>query len=156
MIDLEIAGRGRMQFEHLVCDVNGTLAIDGQLIPGVADQIRMVSSLLTVHLVTADTHGRQAAIDQELGTKAVILIPGDEAAQKADFVEKMGSPKIIAIGQGANDRLMLKKAGLGICVLSDEGTYIETALAADILVPDIIKAFELIMHPNRMIATLRQ
>lgn len=156
MIDLEIPGRGRAKYKHLVCDVNGTLALDGQLFTGVVGQIKIVSGLLTVHLVTADTHGKQAAIDQELGMKATILKPGDEAAQKAEFVEKLGSPHVIAIGQGANDRLMLEKAGLGICVLSDEGTCMETMLAADMLVADILKAFELITHPTRMIATLRQ
>lgn len=156
MIDLMIPGRGQMQFEHLVCDVNGTLALDGQLITGVAGNLKVVSGLLNVHLVTADTHGKQAAIDRQLGTKAIILKPGDEAAQKAEFVGKLGSPKVIAIGQGANDRLMLEKAGLGICVLSDEGTCMETMLAADLLVPDILRAFELITHPTRMIATLRQ
>ena len=29
MIELNIPGRGIVRLEHLVCDVNGTLAIDG-------------------------------------------------------------------------------------------------------------------------------
>ena len=156
MIDLDVPGCGKLQFDHLVCDVNGTLAFDGELIAGVADRIKTISSLLKIHLVTANTHGKQDIIDRELGTNAVILQAGDEAVQKADYVEKLDSRKVIAIGQGANDRLMLKKAGLGICVLSCEGSFMQTVLAADILVPDILNAFDLITHPKRLVATLRQ
>lgn len=31
MIELNIPGRGRVQLHHLVCDVNGTLALDALL-----------------------------------------------------------------------------------------------------------------------------
>ena len=72
------------------------------------------------------------------------------------FVERLSSDKVVAIGQGSNDFGMLKTAAIGICVLSPEGTAIETMLAADILVPDIYKAFELLENPTRMIATLRK
>jgi len=36
MIELTIPGRGTILLHHLVCDVNGTLALDGQLIDSVA------------------------------------------------------------------------------------------------------------------------
>jgi soluble P-type ATPase len=59
MIELEIPGRGTIQLEHLVCDVNGTLAEAGRLLEGVAKAIARLSDRLTVHLVTANTHGKQ-------------------------------------------------------------------------------------------------
>ena len=34
MIELNIPGRGLIQLKHLVSDVNGTLALDGQLLDG--------------------------------------------------------------------------------------------------------------------------
>lgn len=35
MIEINIPGRAAYQLEHLVCDVNGTLALDGVLLDGV-------------------------------------------------------------------------------------------------------------------------
>ena len=51
---------------------------------------------------------------------------------------------------------MLKAAGLGICVMSPEGVAPETLLACDILVPNILAAFDLLDTPMRIVATLRK
>jgi P-type E1-E2 ATPase len=156
MIELHIPGRGVLQLEHLVCDVNGTLAVDGQLIEGVARGIRTLRDRLQIHLLTADTHGRQALIDQQLGLIAVRIRPGDEAGQKAEYVRGLNPSQVVAIGQGANDAAMLKEAALGICVLSVEGVAVETLLSADLLTPTIQAAFEILEKPLRIVATLRQ
>jgi soluble P-type ATPase len=58
MIELEIPGRGVLRLQHLVTDVNGTLAADGCLIDGVAKRLLGLSGRLQIHLLTADTHGR--------------------------------------------------------------------------------------------------
>ena len=63
---------------------------------------------------------------------------------------------MIAIGQGANDAAMLKEAVLGICVMSQEGAATETLLSADIVVPNIFIAFDLLDKPLRIVATLRK
>ena len=156
MIELNIPGRGTLRLEHLVCDVSGTLAVDGQLPEGLPRLIRSLRDRLTVHLITADTHGRQLLIDQQLGLQAVRLQPGDEASQKAEYVRGLGSGSVIALGQGANDAAMLKEAALGICVLSGEGTCVEALLSADLLSPDIFAALELLEKPLRIVATLRR
>jgi len=156
MIKFNIPGRGDYEIEHLVMDVNGTLAIDGQLMNGVAGKIATLRDKLTIHLLTADTHGKQAAIDQQLGLTAVRIMPGGESQQKADYVRKLGSEKVTAIGQGANDAQMLDAAKLGICVMSIEGVAKETLLAADLIAPDILSALELLEKPLRVTATLRK
>ena len=156
MIELTIPGRGELRIHHLVTDVNGTLAVDGQLLDGLVKRISTLRDRITFRMITADTHGRQFSIDQQLGLAAVRLDPGDEAAQKAEYVRSLGADTVVAIGQGANDAAMLKEAALGICVLSKEGTAIETLLAADIVVPDIFTAFDLIEKPLRILATLRK
>ena len=156
MIELNIPGRGFIQLEHLVSDVNGTLAVDGQLIDSVTRSLRNLRDRMEIHLLTADTHGRQEVIDRQLGLTAVRVQPGEEAQQKAEFVHNLGATNVVAVGQGANDAAMLKAAALGICVLSPEGTAVETLLAADILVPDIFSAFDLLEKPLRIVATLRK
>jgi P-type E1-E2 ATPase len=106
--------------------------------------------------LTADTFGRQAAIDQRLGLTAVRLQPGDEGQQKAAYVEQLNAAQVIAIGQGANDAQMLRSARIGICLISPEGTAVETLIAADIVAPDILSAFAMIEKPLRLVATLRK
>jgi P-type E1-E2 ATPase len=156
MIEISIPGRGGLQLQHLVTDVNGTLALDGVLIDGVAQRIAALRQKLEVHLLTADTLGRQAVIDRQLDLTATRLTGGNEVEQKRTFVEKLGADAVVAIGQGANDAGMLKAAALGICVMSSEGAALETLLAADVVVPDIITAFDLLDKPMRIIASLRK
>ena len=137
-----------VQLEHLVCDVNGTLAVDGRLHESLPRIFRELRSLLSIHLVTADT--------QQLGFSAHRIQPGDEARQKANLVQELGCERVAAIGQGANDAEMLRAAGLGICILSLEGLAVETLMAADIVLPDILSALELFEKPLRIVATLRK
>ncbi len=156
MIELNIPGRGQVRLEHLVSDVNGTLAIDGELPEGVVKRLSALRDRLTLHLVTADTHGRQAVIDRQLNLTAVRLQPGAEAEQKAEYVRRLGAEKVIAIGQGANDAEMLREAAIGICVLSTEGTAVSALLAADLVVRDIFEALDLLEKPLRLVASLRK
>ncbi len=156
MIALRIPGRGELRLKHLVCDVNGTLAVDGELMDGLILRLRQLRDRLTLHLLTADTHGQQARIDRQLGLEAVRVTPGGEDEQKAAYVRQLGRTSVVAIGQGANDALMLREAAIGICVLSPEGTAVTALLAADLVVPDIHTALDLLEHPVRLIASLRR
>jgi P-type E1-E2 ATPase len=156
MIELNIPGRGQVQLLHLVCDVNGTVALDGQLLDGLSRPLTALRDRLELHLLTADSHGRQSIIDQQLNLHAVRIQPGDETAQKAAYVVSLGADHVIAIGQGANDAEMLRQAAIGVCVLSKEGTAVETLLAADVVLPDIFQALALLENPLRLVATLRR
>lgn len=156
MIELTIPGRGLLRLRHLVLDMNGTVAIDGVLIEGLSKRIAALRDRLTIHVVTADTQGRQAILEQQLNLRAVRIQPENEADQKADYVRSLGAETVAAIGQGANDAAMLAAAGLGICVLSPEGVAVETLLSADLLVPNIHAAFDLLDKPLRIIASLRR
>jgi P-type E1-E2 ATPase len=156
MIELSIPGRGIIQLEHLVSDVNGTLAVDGQLADGLGRILSSLRDRLEIHLLTADTHGRQDMIDNQLNLQAIRIQPGRESQQKANYVQQLGAENVIAIGQGANDADMLKSAAIGVCLLSVEGTAVETLLSADLVVPDIYTALALLEKPLRLVASLRK
>jgi P-type E1-E2 ATPase len=156
MIELNIPGMGVTQLEHLVSDVNGTLALDGKLVDGVGRLLLSLADRLQIHLLTADTHGQQDVIDQQLGLTAVRIPAGDEMDSKAVYVQKLGPEKTVAIGQGINDAGMLQEAKIGIGILSKEGLAKETLIAADLLVPDIQSALELLEKPLRLVASLRR
>ncbi len=156
MIDLNIPGRDSLRLEHLVLDVNGTIAKDGRLIDKAVRPLNTLKDRLTIHLLTADTYGKQDSIDVMLGLKAVRLKPGNEAEQKADYVRGLGVETVVAVGNGANDAAMLKAAVIGIAVLGEEGLAVEALQAADILVPGAVEALNLLEFPTRLIATLRK
>jgi len=156
MIDIEVHGRGVYRLEHLVVDVNGTIALEGQLTAGVAEMLGQLRHSVEVHMITADTRGRQKAIDAQLGMKAVRITPEGEAAQKASFVQELGSDGVCAVGNGANDADMLRQARLAIAVLGVEGLAVETLNAADIVVPHVNAALDLLLNPLRLVATLRR
>jgi P-type E1-E2 ATPase len=156
MIEIEIPGWVTYRFQNLVLDVNGTIAKDGKLLPGVQELLAELRTRLDIHLITADTHGNQDSIDQSLGFAAVRLPIQNQAKAKRDYVERLGADTVVAVGNGANDASMLEGAALGIVIIGPEGTSVEALLKAKIAVPDIRAAIELLLYPKRLIATLRR
>jgi soluble P-type ATPase len=51
---------------------------------------------------------------------------------------------------------MLREASLGIGVIGEEGCATSLIKEADFVVPDIIDALSIILHPERIVATLRE
>ena len=156
VIEIEVPGRGAYHLEHLVLDVNGTITLEGQLIDGVTQRLAELRSLIAVHLITADTRGRQAIIDAQLGLEAVRIESEDQAAQKAAFVQQLGEKSVCAVGNGAIDAAMLRDAALAIAVLGGEGLATSALNAADVVVPNINAALDLLLIPLRLVATLRR
>jgi P-type E1-E2 ATPase len=156
MIELNIPGRGVIQLDHLVSDVNGTLAFDGKLMSGVAKTLLNLKDRLTIHLLTADAYGRREEIERQLGMKAVCIPAGGEAEAKAAYVHDLKAERVVALGQGANDAGMLREAAIGICLLSPEGLAVEALSAADVVATDILAALALLDNPMRLVASLRR
>ncbi len=157
MIEISIPGtREIWQLKHLVLDLNGTLALDGQLLPGVEERIRTLSAHLDVYVLTADTFGTAATQFRTLPCHLHLLTPEDQVRQKEDFVKELGARHCVAIGNGMNDKGMLQAARLGICITGPEGAAAETLAVADIVIPSITGAFDLLFHTKRIKATLRK
>ena len=76
-------------------------------------------------------------------------------AQAPRLVERLGAERVVAVGNGANDAGMLQAAALGIAVLGPEGLAGEAWQAADV-VAGIHQALDLLLHPRRLVATLRR
>lgn len=155
MIAVDIPGYRVLQLEHLVMDYNGTLAVDGRLEEGVREAFEDLSSQLTIHVITADTFGLAAGQLKESPVQLSVLPPGQQDIAKQDYVNRLGGAATVAVGNGRNDRLMLKTAELGIAVVLREGAAAVTLAAADIVCIGILPALELLLHPLRLTATLR-
>lgn len=142
-----------LELEHAVFDINGTLALDGVLQPGVAERLRLLSHHLSIHALTAGTHGRLAELQQALEISLHVVSTGEK---KVNYIRELGADRVVAIGNGANDAGMLGLAKVGIAVLGGEGMAVKTLQAADVLALGPLDALDLLLHPKRLIATLRQ
>ena len=149
MLTYDIAGRGVLHLSTLVLDLNGTVALDGKIISGVADRVKALQERgLSGYLLTADTRGRGAETAEALDLSLHRLHSGSERAQKRAFVEHLGADRVVAVGNGANAAEMLQAAAVG--------TVPPALLAADVVVQDICTALDLLLRPQRLIATLRR
>ncbi|RJQ53064.1 MAG: hypothetical protein C4521_08875 [Actinobacteria bacterium] len=146
-----------LRLTDLLLDLNGTLAVDGSIPDVVSTLVCRLAKQVHVSLLTANTFGTAEDIAGRLGLELVLLNPeGDEAAQKAEVVEKVGPAGCVAVGNGANDVQMLQASRLGIAVLGREGLFAPLLVVADIVVTDPVEALELLLQPSRLIATLRR
>ena len=156
MIEIEVPGFTRYRLQHIVLDVNGTLAKDGHLIEGTVPLLNELRSKLDIHLVTADTHGKQEAINRTLSIEAVKIPVDNQVKAKLEYINRLDADTVVAIGNGFNDTAMLEHAGLGIAVIGPEGAAAESVLKAKIVASDILSALELLLYPKRLMATLRR
>jgi soluble P-type ATPase len=155
MIEIAIPGYRTLRLRHLVMDFNGTLARDGHLLDGVRPRLERLADSLQLHVVTADTFGEAGGQLAGIACKSNILAGDGQARAKLAYIRELGIEEVAAIGNGCNDRLMLRSAALGIAVIQGEGAALETCLAADLLVPDILAGLDLFFNPKRLIASLR-
>jgi soluble P-type ATPase len=151
---IDIPEFGELHIAHIVCDYNGTLAVDGELLSGVSKAINGIEGV-QVHVITADTFGI-AETQLKHTTCHFAAAPGSNQARwKHDYISSLGAASTAAIGNGRNDALMLKKAALGIALLQKEGAAVEAIMNADIVCSSILDALDYFSHPRRLIATLR-
>ena len=155
MIETSIPGFGTLHIEHLVLDYNGTLACDGKLLPGVKKTLEIIANKLQIHILTADTFGKAQSQLKSIPCELVILPKENQDIGKLKYVQQLNPEFTVCIGNGRNDRLMVKEAALGIAVIQKEGASMETMAAADIVCTSIVVALDLLTNPLRLIATLR-
>ena len=156
MIEVKIPGRSVYKFEYLVLDLNGTVSLDGEIMTGVPERIESLRNLINIVILTADTRGKAEELGKKLQVEIRKVHSGDEQVQKFNLVQELGSENTVAIGNGTNDVLMLKESALGICVLGLEGASSEAMNNSDLMIPDINSSLDLLLKPERLIATLRK
>jgi P-type E1-E2 ATPase len=156
MIFFETKNLGKVEIHNLVLDMNGTIACDGNLIPGIAERIALLKKDLKIYLISADTFGTAKDVAKTLAINFIQLNTTQiESDQKAAFIESIGSQITASIGNGQNDIKMLKISRIGVGVIGSEGMRSEIVMNAKIIVMNPLDAFDLFLKPKRLIATLR-
>jgi P-type E1-E2 ATPase len=152
VLTIDLRGGGSFELDHLVLDINGTLTDHGTLIEGVAERLGLLTDVLEIHVLTADTFGTADGVARRIGATATTIADG---AEKAARIEALGADRVVAIGNGRNDEAMIRAARLGIAVLGTEGAAVPTLLAADVVCASITDALDLLLDERAMTATLR-
>lgn len=155
MIEIAIPGFRHLTLEHLVLDFNGTLAVDGRLIDGVRDRMQAIGRDINIHVITADTFGGVQKSLEAIPCTLHLLPVARQDQGKRDYVRRLGSIRVAAVGNGRNDSLMLAESALGIGVIQAEGAFGGTLTSADVVCTSILDALDLLTHPLRLTATLR-
>jgi len=155
MLEIIIPGMGDIQLKHLVCDFSGTLSVDGVLVDGVAERMKKLAEHLEIHVITADTHGTAKIALEGIDCTVEFIDSKYQDMYKEKYIERFHAHSVVAVGNGNNDRMMLRTARIGIAVCLAEGMAVEAARNADIVARSINDALDLLLYPKRLIATLR-
>jgi soluble P-type ATPase len=159
MIQIPLPGGVHLELNHLVSDFNGTLAVDGRLVEGVAERLVRLAGMVPVTVLTSDTVGTAREELAALPVSVKIIEtgrePGEEAGAKRTFVESLGTG-VVFLGNGANDVDGLEAATLSIVVLGREGAAGKVIASASLVVASPVDALDFLLRPSRMISGLRR
>ena len=154
MISIERPGQGNLEIDFILIDFEGTLASDRRVHPKAKDKINLLSKRTKIYILAK---GEKEGVEESLRrVKAEIfyLTEGDFSRRKLDLLRQLGPTRTVAIGNGVDDAPMIEEAGLGICIISKEGTSVEAMKRADVVVSNILDALDFLLKPLRQKATL--
>ena len=115
MIEVDIPDFGQLELVYLVLDFNGTLAVDGRLLPSVADQLNALSEQLEIVVLTADTFGSAHNALADVACKLTVLPPGNQTIGKRDIVRRLGVARCVCVGNGRKRSPHAARGGAGDC-----------------------------------------
>jgi soluble P-type ATPase len=154
MISIARPGQGNLEIEFILIDFEGTLASDRRVHPKAKDKINLLSKRTNIYILTKEEKILVEETLKKVKAEIVYFKEGEAFLQKLDFLRKLGASQCVAIGNGADDIPMIEEAGLGICVLSKEGTFTEAVKKADLVFMNILDALDFLLKPLRQKATL--
>jgi len=148
---VEIPGYGKLEFNTVLFDLNGTLGVEGKVSDEVKGLLARLADRYTVVVLSADTFG---TLEEEFRGLPVKIERVSSGSEKAEIAE--GYAPYVAVGNGNNDVAMLEKAELAFCVIGREGASVDALLASDVVVTDVRDAIEMLLNEKKLIATLRR
>lgn len=152
---VHIPGQEDIHVNYLVLDFNGTIALDGLLIPGVKERLMELAKLIKINVLTADSNGSASRECGGLPVDLHVIGKKDQREEKSRFVRKL-APGVVVLGNGVNDELMFRQADLSIAVIGKEGCATSTLIASHIVVKEVVDGLDLLLMHHRLIPTLRK
>ena len=154
MKTIVVAGYGSLELKNVVLDLNGTVTESGDFIPGVLEDLEALRAEgFKIYILSGDTRGNLGqTFEHASGIEAVVT---KTAQEKRTFVESIGPEHTVCVGNGNIDVEMFKVAKLSICTVQAEGATTKAMLQADVVVTHVKHAMEILLDPDKLIATLR-
>lgn len=141
-------------FDTLILDLNGTLAVKGQVPDGVALRLEKLKVMgIRIILCSGDQWGNAKAIAQDLGIELQVAGTSEE---KERVILSLNSGSIVAIGNARVDIGLFKHAKLSIATLQGEGIHAGILPHVDILVTSINDALDLLLDEDALKATMKK
>ena len=157
MRTINIPNYGEITIKNVLFDMNGTIQFEGKISEKLHEKFDILKKFYNVYLISSDTRGNLEDIAKKLDVNYITInsdkIPHEEA--KCKVLMTLGEDVTVAVGNGNNDALMLKKALLGLAIIGKEGATTKCVLNSDVLFPDPISAINFLLDDKIMIATLR-
>lgn len=155
MLIYKIPGRADIEIDNVVFDYNGTIAVDGKLIAGVAELMAELVEQVKVYVLTADTYGTVKKECHHMNVE-VLTFPIENAGEsKRKIVKQLKGERTLCVGNGFNDIAMFQEATLSVAVIEGEGACGKCLLNADIVTRSIVETISIILDQNKVKATLR-
>lgn len=143
-----------IEIKTIVLDLNGTLAVNGQLVVGVAERIERLKNEMGFQLilVSGDQRGNGKSMASTLG---IDFRKANSLEEKERVILEYNCETTAAIGNARIDIGTFKQAKIAIATLQGEGIHTGILKEVDILVPSILDALDLFIDPNSFKATMK-
>lgn len=149
----DIPGHDKLEIKTVILDLNGTLSVGGQIVDGSKERLAKLKELgFRIVLFTGNTRNDADAICEQLGIEWRLA---NNAVDKMNLAKEFEPSTCASIGNGLIDLELMKSVALRIVTLQAEGAHVQTMLNSDIVVPTFIDALDLLIDPQRLVATLR-
>ena len=158
-IEIDIPGFGTRRIMTVLTDYTGTLSRGGRVDASIRALLTQLAEAVDIHVLTADTFGTAEA---ELKGVPVVMhrlnLDGQDV-QKRDYGLQVGVRHCAVLGNGNNDRLLLKAAkdggGIAVAVDNGEGCATDALLNSNLFIVGAANALSLFVEPRGCKATLR-
>ena len=154
MIHIERPSQEPLRIEYILIDFEGTLAVDRRVHPKAKDKMNLLSRRTKIYVLAQGQDQVAEEVLKKVTVEVVHLMEGESSQGKLNLLNELGPQRTVAIGNGLDDVAMVENAGLGICVISREGTASEMLEKADLVVANILDALDFLLKPMRQQATL--
>lgn len=145
---------GEIEINTIVLDLNGTLAVNGEIVPGSKEKIAELNKLgFKIILFTGDQRGNAKEICDDLGIE---FYKAGNSEEKEKIFLTLDLEKTAAIGNARIDVGKFKHAKVSIATLQAEGIHTGILSDVDVIVPSVIDALNFFIDPNIFCATMRK
>lgn len=154
MIIIQRPGFEPMEIENILIDFEGTLAQDRRVNPKAKDKINLLSKRTKIYIFTTQDKDTVEKVLKKIRAEIIFLKEGESTQGKLDLLSNLNAKNSVFIGNGEDDKEVMKDVAFGIAVIGKEGASVETIKMADILFFNMIDALDFLLKPLRQKATL--